>query len=93
MKVITITDSFSLRAAARRFPHRMQKVMRTRSGVLAAALPLAAALLASACSSLSAASGQTAAASGATIPAIGAENEYADVIQQVAASTCRSRRS
>jgi zinc/manganese transport system substrate-binding protein len=57
--------------------------MRTRSGVLAAVLPLAAALLASACSSSPAASGQTAAASGATITAIGAENEYANVIQQV----------
>ena len=57
--------------------------MRTRSGVLAAALPLAAALLASACSSSPAASGQTAATSSATITAIGAENEYANVIQQV----------
>ncbi len=57
--------------------------MRTRSGVLAAALPLAAALLASACSSSPAASGQTAATTGATITAIGAENEYANVIQQV----------
>ncbi len=57
--------------------------MRTRSGVLAAVLPLAAALLASACSSSSAASGQAAAASGGTIAAIGAENEYANVIQQV----------
>jgi zinc/manganese transport system substrate-binding protein len=57
--------------------------MRTRSGALAAVLPLAAALLASACSSSSAASGQTAAVSGGTIAAIGAENEYANVIQQV----------
>ena len=57
--------------------------MRTRSGVLAVALPLAAALLASACSSSPAASGQTAATTGATITAIGAENEYANVIQQV----------
>jgi len=59
--------------------------MRTRSGLLAAALPLAAALLASACSS----SSSPASASGAggapvtKITAIGAENEYADVIAQV----------
>jgi zinc/manganese transport system substrate-binding protein len=65
-------------------------VMRTRSGVLAVALPLAAAtLLASACSSSSSSSaasggGSTAAtASGTKITAIGAENEYADVIAQV----------
>ena len=57
--------------------------MRTRSGVAVVALPLVAALLASACSSSPAASGQTAAASSATITAIGAENEYANVIQQV----------
>ena len=63
--------------------------MRTRSGVLAVALPLAATLLASACSSSSASSsaaggGSTAAAASATkITAIGAENEYADVIAQV----------
>jgi zinc/manganese transport system substrate-binding protein len=67
--------------------------MRTRSGVLAVALPLAAALLASACSSSSssgttgssgAAGGSTAAAASVTkITAIGAENEYADVIGQV----------
>jgi zinc/manganese transport system substrate-binding protein len=57
--------------------------MRTRTGVLAAALPLATVLLASACSSSPAASGQTAAATGATITAIGAENEYANVISQV----------
>jgi zinc/manganese transport system substrate-binding protein len=54
--------------------------MRTRSGLLAAALPLAAALLASACSSSPGAAGGT---SAATITAIGAENEYADVISQV----------
>jgi len=59
--------------------------MRTRSGLLAAALPLAAALLASACSS----SSSPASASGAggapvtKITAIGAENEYANVIGQV----------
>ena len=58
--------------------------MRTRSGVLAAAIPTAAVLLASACSSSSSsASGQTAAASTATITAIGAENEYANVIAQI----------
>jgi zinc/manganese transport system substrate-binding protein len=60
--------------------------MRTRSGVLAVALPLAAALLSSACSSSSSpASGGTsaAAASTAKITAIGAENEYASVIAQV----------
>src|SRR6201986_3550308 len=68
--------------------------MRTRSGVLAVALPLAAALLASACSSSSgttgasgtngSSGGSTAAAASVTkITAIGAENEYADVIGQV----------
>ncbi len=54
--------------------------MRTRSGVLAAAVPLAAALLASACSS---SAGQAAATPGSVITAIGAENEYANVIAQV----------
>ena len=62
--------------------------MRTRSGVLAVALPLAAALLASACSSSSASpgaagGGSAAAASVTKITAIGAENEYADVIGQI----------
>jgi zinc/manganese transport system substrate-binding protein len=63
--------------------------MRTRSGLLAAALPLAAALLASACSSSPASPGAAggtpaaAAASAVTITAIGAENEYADVISQI----------
>jgi zinc/manganese transport system substrate-binding protein len=63
--------------------------MRTRSGVLAVALPLAAVLLASACSSSSSSpsaaggSSTAAAASTAKITAIGAENEYADVISQV----------
>lgn len=62
--------------------------MRTRSGVLAVAVPLAAALLASACSSSSSTgqsgSGQSAsAASSVTVTAIGAENEYADVISQI----------
>jgi zinc/manganese transport system substrate-binding protein len=61
--------------------------MRTRTGVLSAALPLAAILLASGCSSSSspaasgAASGRT--TSTAAVTAIGAENEYANVIQQV----------
>jgi zinc/manganese transport system substrate-binding protein len=64
--------------------------MRTRTGALAVALPLAAALLASACSSSPSssspsggASGSAPAASGASITAIGAENEYSDVIAQV----------
>ncbi|HEX4291381.1 MAG TPA: zinc ABC transporter substrate-binding protein, partial [Trebonia sp.] len=65
--------------------------MRTRTGALAVALPLAAALLASACSSSSASSAASATASGgssaaapaAKIVAIGAENEYASVISQV----------
>jgi len=58
--------------------------MRTRSGLLAAALPLAAVVLASACSSSPASpAGTSAAASTTTITAIGAENEYADVISQV----------
>jgi zinc/manganese transport system substrate-binding protein len=70
--------------------------MRTRTGALALALPLAAALLASACSSSSSSSGtpasgasssatgsSAAAASATKITAIGAENEYADVISQV----------
>jgi zinc/manganese transport system substrate-binding protein len=60
--------------------------MRTRTGALAAAVPLAVALLASACSSSSSgtsASASASAASGTTITAIGAENEYADVIAQV----------
>ncbi|HEY3881491.1 MAG TPA: zinc ABC transporter substrate-binding protein [Trebonia sp.] len=60
--------------------------MRTRTGALAVALPLAAALLASACSSSASSGGATGSAAGAssvTITAIGAENEYADVISQV----------
>ena len=63
--------------------------MRTRSGFLAATLPLAAVLLASACSSSpsspGAAGGASTAAVASTskITAIGAENEYADVISQV----------
>lgn len=75
--------------------HLEYKVMRTRPGLLAAAVPLAAALLASACSSSSSSSSSSAAqgtaggspaaagASVARITAIGAENEYADVIAQV----------
>jgi zinc/manganese transport system substrate-binding protein len=53
-------------------------VMRSRFRFLAAVVPLGVALLASACSS-AAASGS----SGGKIVAVGAENEYADVIQQV----------
>jgi zinc/manganese transport system substrate-binding protein len=59
--------------------------MRTRSAArpaLAASAALLAAMLASACSS-AAASGHTTDASTATITAIGAENEYANVIQQI----------
>jgi zinc/manganese transport system substrate-binding protein len=69
------------------------KVMRTRPGLFAAAVPLAAALLASACSSspssspaATGAAGSSPAAAGASvakITVIGAENEYADVIAQV----------
>ena len=55
--------------------------MRSRYRVLAAVLPVGVALLASACSS-SSASG-SADAGGGTIVAVGAENEYANVIQQV----------
>ena len=59
--------------------------MRTRNAGLAVALPLAAALLASACwSHPPRSSGPSAsAASGATITAVGAENEYANVIEQI----------
>jgi zinc/manganese transport system substrate-binding protein len=63
--------------------------MRTRSGVIVAALPLAAALLASACSSSSSssASGSGTSSAGTTsaaaITVIGVENEYANVLQQV----------
>jgi zinc/manganese transport system substrate-binding protein len=56
-------------------------VMRSRYRILAAVVPVGVALLASACSS-SAASG-SADASGGAIVALGAENEYANVIQQV----------
>src|SRR5690348_10017349 len=73
--------------------HLEYKFMRTRPGLLAAAVPLAAALLASACSSSSSSSpaatgaaGGSPAAAGASvakITVIGAENEYADVIAQV----------
>jgi zinc/manganese transport system substrate-binding protein len=62
--------------------------MRTRSGILGAALPLAAALLASACSSSPAA--PAAVTSTATITAVGAENEYADVIAQVGGKYVRA---
>jgi zinc/manganese transport system substrate-binding protein len=91
--MITITV-FTCQPARRSFgafpPHREFKVMRTRTGALAVALPLAAALLASACSSSSSAGTSNAAStssagasSTATITAIGAENEYASVISQV----------
>jgi len=87
MEMITITMFiFNTPPPRRRFPHRENKVMRTRSGVLAVALPLAAVLLASACSSSSSSSGGSstgAAASTTKIIAIGAENEYANVIGQI----------
>ena len=57
--------------------------MRIRSGILVAAVLSASALLATACSAASTTSGNTTAASTATITAIGAENEYANVIQQI----------
>jgi zinc/manganese transport system substrate-binding protein len=64
--------------------------MQRRIRFFAAALPLAAALLASACSSSASSSASSTSTSGsasttstATITAIGAENEYANVIQQV----------
>jgi len=55
--------------------------MRSRYRVLAAVLPVGVALLASACSSSSAAGSSD--AGGGAIVAVGAENEYANVIQQV----------
>jgi zinc/manganese transport system substrate-binding protein len=55
--------------------------MRSRNRFLAAALPLGMVLLASACSS-AAASGSSGASADAIV-AVGAENEYANVIQQV----------
>jgi zinc/manganese transport system substrate-binding protein len=55
--------------------------MRSRYRALAAILPLGVALLASACSS--AAATGTSGSSGGVIVAVGAENEYANVIQQV----------
>jgi zinc/manganese transport system substrate-binding protein len=59
--------------------------MRLRAGAVSAALPLAAIVLASGCSSSSASAAGGSAASGASgaVTAIGAENEYANVIQQV----------
>jgi zinc/manganese transport system substrate-binding protein len=89
MEMITITVFvFNSASPSGASPIREYKVMRTHSGVLAVALPLAAAaLLATACSSSSsspgAAGGTAAAASTTKITAIGAENEYADVISQV----------
>jgi zinc/manganese transport system substrate-binding protein len=66
--------------------------MRTRTGALAAALPLAAALLVSACSSSSGGgtSGSAAVTSSGTITAIGAENEYTSVLQQVGGKYVRA---
>jgi zinc/manganese transport system substrate-binding protein len=55
--------------------------MWSRYKLLAAVLPLGVALLASACSSAS--GGSPASGSSAAIVAVGAENEYANVIQQV----------
>jgi zinc/manganese transport system substrate-binding protein len=55
--------------------------MRSRSRFLAAVLPLGVALLASACSS--AAASNASGSSGGAIRAMGAENQYANVIQQV----------
>jgi zinc/manganese transport system substrate-binding protein len=55
--------------------------MRIRYRVLAAVLPAGVALLASACSSSSASGSSD--SSGSAIVAVGAENEYANVIQQV----------
>ena len=57
--------------------------MRTRAGVISAALPLAVIVLASGCSSSSAAGGSATSGDSGTITAIGAENEYASVIGQV----------
>jgi zinc/manganese transport system substrate-binding protein len=59
--------------------------MRSRYRSLLAVLPLGAALLASGCASASAGAGNATGATGGsgTIVAVGAENEYADVIQQV----------
>jgi zinc/manganese transport system substrate-binding protein len=62
--------------------------MRTRSGIIAATLPLAATLLASACSSPS--TSPAVVTSTAKIAAIGAENEYADVIAQVGGKYVRA---
>jgi zinc/manganese transport system substrate-binding protein len=85
MKMITITVFIfsTVGRLGRSYPG--VQVMRTRSGILTLALPLAAALLASACSSspASSAAGSPAAASATKIVAIGAENEYADVIAQI----------
>lgn len=57
--------------------------MRTRSGVLALALPLAAALLASATACSPSGGLSAATTSSGTITAIGAESEYSSVISQV----------
>jgi zinc/manganese transport system substrate-binding protein len=59
--------------------------MRIRSHALAAAIPLTAVLLASACSSASGSSPTSSAAADSRniVVAVGAENEYANVLQQV----------
>jgi zinc/manganese transport system substrate-binding protein len=57
--------------------------MRSRRRFLFAVLPLAAALLATGCSSSLALRASGSGGSGGTIVAVGAENEYANVIQQV----------
>src|SRR5690242_7207508 len=56
--------------------------MRIHGKFLAAAMPFGVALLASACSSASA-TPPSSSGSGAAIVAVGAENEYANVIQQI----------
>jgi zinc/manganese transport system substrate-binding protein len=63
--------------------------MRTRISVLAV-LPVAAVLLATACSSSSSAPAAGSAGSSGGIVAVGAENEYADVIQQVGGKYVRA---
>ena len=57
--------------------------MRIRGKFLAAAVPVGVALLASACSSSAATPPSSGGSPGSTIVAVGAENEYANVMQQV----------
>jgi zinc/manganese transport system substrate-binding protein len=57
--------------------------MRIRGKFLAISVPVGVALLASACSSAAAPAASSGGSSGSTIVAVGAENEYANVIQQV----------